>query len=287
VSGSRFLLKHPDPFLEVRVALLGDEFGTLALCAGYEGKRWRAEAFADHLLLWLPFAALSQESQNEFGLHNWMELIKTASAHVYKTKKTAHRGEIGELVLHIVCLTQFSTIPVICKLILKTSSNDTVKGFDGVHVRLLEDDDFELWLGESKLYQDPKRAIKEAVSSIRDHIAPDFLNTEKSMLIGHVAQGVPQREKILKLFRSSTSSDDLIKKSVFPVLICYDSESSQSFEEVCDILVEQLYSEIEGLRDFFCERIDDLQLRFQLIFIPMAKKEDLISEFDKRLEAFI
>lgn len=277
----------PDIFLETRVSLVPDEYGTLAMCAGYEGAKWRADAFADHLMQWLPYAALNQEAQNNFALHNWMEFVRQAAAHIYSTKKSDRRGEIGELILHIICVTQFSTTPVLCKLILKTSSNDTVKGFDGVHVRLLGDGDFELWLGESKFYRDPASAIKEAVKSVAEHVAPDFLNTEKAMLIGHVAPGVPHRDELIKLFKSSTSSDDLLKRAVFPVLIAYDSHVAGSFDAVSDELVTALTDEVRELREKFGAELGGLTLRFQFILLPMANKGNLVAAFDKRLAAFV
>ena len=280
-------LKIPEPFLEIRATLLGDEYGTIALCAGYEGEAWRAKKLAGHILQWLPFAALSQESQNSFAMNNWEELISDAATHVYNTKKTKRRGEIGEVILHIACVTEFATTPVLCKLILKTSSNETVKGFDGIHVRLLPDDEYELWLGESKFYQDPKSAIKEAVESVRDHIAPNFLDTEKAMIAGHVAADVPKREELKKLFRKNTSSDELLKRAVFPVLIAYNSETSASFKEVSDDLSKALEVEIKNLRDEFAGRLDGLRLRFQLIFVPMNDKAELVKCFDKKLEAFL
>ena len=273
--------------MEIRAKLLGDEYGAIALCAGYEGKAWRAKKFAGHILQWLPFAALNQESQNSFAMDNWEELISDAATHVYNTKKTKSRGEIGEVILHIACVTEFATTPVLCKLILKTSNVYSFKGFDGIHVRLLPDNEYEIWLGESKFYQDPKRAIKEAIDSIRDHIAPSFLDTEKAMIAGHVAPDVPKREELKELFRKNTSSDDLLKRAVFPVLIAYNSKTAASFEEVSESLSEDLQDEIEKLRDEFQGRLDGLKLRFQLIFVPMSDKAELVKCFDKKLEAFL
>jgi hypothetical protein len=62
-----------------------------------------------------------------------------------------------------------------CKLVLKSSSNDTVKGFDGVHL-LPTKTGFELWLGESKFYADAQEAIREAVKSVEDHMRMKQLN---------------------------------------------------------------------------------------------------------------
>lgn len=279
-------LTYPDPFLEIRVDHLNLPLPVQGLCAGYDGGSWRSSQLADHLFNWLPYAALNQEHQLSFGPANFMELLKLAAAHIYHTKKTATRGELGELLFHLICVLHYGTVPVVCKLILKTSSNDTVKGFDGVHLVPL-DDDFELWLGESKFYKDGKGAIKEAVASIKQHIAPTFLKTEKAMLIGHVAEDIPHRDQVIKLFKSQTSSDKLIEKSVFPVLIAYESKSVAGFKALCQDYVTNLTSEIEDLRSHFVDKADGIKLRFRLIFVPMGKKQDVIKSFDQKLVPFL
>lgn len=147
-------VEYPDAFLAVRVDHLDLSPPFAALCAGYDGGSWRADRLADHLFQWLPFAALNQEHQLAFAAHNFVEMLRLAAAHIYSTKKTESRGELGELLLHIACIVHFKTVPVVCKLVLKSSANDTVKGFDGIHLLPL-DDGFEIWLGESKFYRDP------------------------------------------------------------------------------------------------------------------------------------
>jgi hypothetical protein len=224
-------ISYPSPFLFPRVETHTTNPPLVGLCAGYEGGKWRCSQLADHLFNWLPYAALDQEHQHSFQAANFVELLKNAAAHIYKTHKTESRGEIGELLFHIVSILHFKTIPVICKLTLKTTANDTVKGFDGIHVILKNDGDFELWLGESKFYTNPNQAIKHAIASVRDHILPDFLSTEKAMVYGHIGKDIPQREEIVKIFKPLTSSDELISKSVFPILIAYDSQTVADFNQ--------------------------------------------------------
>jgi hypothetical protein len=279
-------IRYPDPFLEVRYHALAPQPPTTSLCAGYEGGEWRSARFADHLFNWLPYAALSQEHQLAFSANNFMEMLRLAAAHVYNTKKTVTRGEIGELMLHLACILHFKTIPVMCKLVLKSSSNDTVKGFDGVHL-LPKNSSFELWLGESKFYIDPEDAIREAVKSIKDHILPSFLTTEKAMIFGHVAPDIPHRDEVLKLFKSQTSGDELLKRAVFPVLIAYESASVGAHNIVADPYVQSLKKEVEALRTYFGSKAAGIILRFELLFIPLSKKKDVVDKFDKLLEAFL
>jgi hypothetical protein len=277
---------YPDPFLEIR---FNDPTipPTMGLCSGYEGGAWRSKRLAEHLFQWLPYAALNQEHQLSFGSHNFVEMLRVAAAHIYNTKKTVARGELGELLLHLACVRHLGTTPVLCKLVLKTSPNDTVKGFDGVHIVIKSGGDFELWLGESKFYIDPHEAIRDAVSSVRSHIVPTFLTTEKAMIMGHVGDGIPHRDEVLKLFKSQTSGDLLLQKAVFPILIAYESGSVGSFSVLCEEYTQSLTTEIIALRKYFLERGIDIKLRFQLIFVPLGKKKDVVDSFDKLLEPYL
>ena len=279
-------VKYPDALLEVRTCCLKIDPPLTTLCAGYDGSYWRHKALADHLFQWIPYVALSQENQLNLGSHNFLEMLQLAAAHIYNTKKTKSRGELGEILLHIACIQHFKTLPIICKLILKTSSNDTVKGFDGIHL-LTNGEDIEVWLGESKFYKNPKSAIKDAVTSIKQHIAPSFLETEKAMVFGHIAEGIPKREEVIKLFKRQTSGDELLKLSVFPVLIAYESKTVSDYDAICDEYTNCLIDEVNELREMFNSGISDLKLRFQLIFVPLGDKGEIIKGFDKKLEAFL
>lgn len=277
---------YPEPFLEVRCRTVSPLPPTMALCAGYEGGNWRSARFADHLFNWLPFAALNQEHQHAFNASNFVEMLRRAAAHVYNMKKTEKRGEIGELMLHLACILNFKTVPVLCKLLLKTSPNETIKGFDGVHL-CVNGDDFEIWLGEAKFYTDPEAAILDAVNSIKNHILPSFLSTEKAMIFGHVAPDIPHRDQVLKLFKQQTSGDELLARAVFPVLIAYESVSVASHQAVVASYVRSLSKEVAALRDHFRDKVNGLFLRFEIVFVPLGKKGELVDEFDKRLGAFL
>ncbi len=280
------VIKYPDPLLEVRVQFLDAPMATTALCAGFQGGEWRGTQLADHMFQWLPFAALNQEHQLSFAAHNFVEMLKLAAAHIYHTKKTASRGELGELLLHLACISHFKTVPVLCKLLLKTSPNDTVKGFDGVHL-LPTDNAFELWLGEAKFYTDAADALRDAADSIKSHYLPAFLQTEKAMIFGHIAEGIPHRERVLNLFRQQTSSDELLKMSVFPVLLTYESATISTHGEITDNFVSQLSVEVERIRASFGNLTQGMPLRFQLILVPMKSKRLVVESFDQKLVPFL
>jgi hypothetical protein len=106
---------HRAPFLELRVQRL-DLYPTLnALCAGYEQGRWREQALVDHILEWLPEFALRQSELQGLRPDNMVRLLKKAARIIYTTDKYSHRGEAGEILLHIAIRQIFKTIPAITK----------------------------------------------------------------------------------------------------------------------------------------------------------------------------
>jgi glutaredoxin 2 len=139
-------VKAPDPFLEVRVKQLDTKPSIIGLCVGYELGNWRTAQFAEHLMNWLPEFVLTHAEIE--GLHsgNMLELLRQAAKKVYASKKFRSRGEFGELLLHVAIRQVFESLPAISKIFYKSARNDTVKGFDAVHV-VPTPEGLELWLG--------------------------------------------------------------------------------------------------------------------------------------------
>jgi hypothetical protein len=281
-------IEYPKKFLDIRVQNLNVNPAMTALCAGYELKNWRARGFAKSIFSWLPYAALSQDDQSAFGIHNWEEFVNRAALHVYTKKDDLTRGEVGEILLHQACVQYYGASPVICKLILKTSPNDVIKGYDGVYIcPNAENDDFEIWLGEAKFYTNQNDAAIAAVKSIKEHFLPDFIKAEKAMIVGHINKNVPFYSKISDLFHGTTSADELFGRAVFPVLITYESAAIANHNIVGPSLTVALEAEVESIARKFDSIISTHGLRIQLILIPLGSKSQLLHEFDSRLQAHL
>ena len=134
-----------------------------AICVCYENGIWRADGFVDHLFEWLPEFALSWGERQTFADSTSVDLLRRAARIVYDTKEYGRRGEFGELILHAVVRQIFDGEPAISKIYFKDARNDTVKGFDSVHV-VDTQDGLELWLGEVKFYKTFSKAVASVVS---------------------------------------------------------------------------------------------------------------------------
>ena len=68
-------------------------------------------------------------------------------------------GELGELLLFCFLESQLKAPKILSKLELKTTSGLYVNGADGVHFLKLEDGNYQLIFGESKMYVDIKKLL--------------------------------------------------------------------------------------------------------------------------------
>ena len=170
-------MEHPDNFLSVIFHQVQDIGDDLALCAGFERGQWRSDQLADHMMEWLPEFALNYSELQDIGHSNALRMIKKAAKIVYQTEKYGRRGEFGELLLHIAIRQIYETLPAVSKIYYKSGANDTVKGFDAVHV-VRAGDGLELWIGETKFYKTLSKAIYDVSKEIVDHLETDYLKSE-------------------------------------------------------------------------------------------------------------
>jgi Cap4 SAVED domain len=104
-----------------------------------------------------------------------MDMARRAALKVYATDAYTGRGEFGELMLHAVIRHEFQTDIAVSKIFFKDRANDTVKGFDCVHISRAEDGLLDLWLGEPKFYTRRSEAIASAAEELREHLERDYL----------------------------------------------------------------------------------------------------------------
>lgn len=255
-----------------------------AYCVGFELKKWRSAAYADHLIEWLPDYALKSDELETLTHANTYSRIRQAAARIYTSENYKNRGEIGEISLHAICRQYFDTIPVAPRVFYLTSSNEVVKSFDMVHVRYLGDSDFELWLGEAKFFTDSNSAISSAISSVTDHISAGFLKNEKLILGPQVSKNIPHSDKIRELLSSEASLDKLIKHSVFPIFIVANSKALTHHTEPSPEYNSAIQSELTKLADTIEKSGLKNSIVIRLIYLPILSKKDLADDFDLRLK---
>jgi len=144
--------QYSNNFFDIIIHEPGSLRGLSGICVGFERGEWRCARLSKYLFEYLPEFALTHSELIKYkSYRNAVPMLRKAAKIVYQTKKFKYRGEFGELILHVVLRETFNTIPAISKIYYKDSVNETVKGFDAVHVVNI-DNSLELWLGEVKFY---------------------------------------------------------------------------------------------------------------------------------------
>lgn len=275
---------QPDKFFEVRVHRLDKVPGLTAVCAGYELKEWRNGQLAAHLIKWLPEFALTYSELKSLQGYNAAELLAKAARSVYMSDKYKKRGEIGELLLHVICREVFKTYPAITKYFYKDSANNTVKGFDAVHV-VVSGNSLELWLGESKFYKNIGQAIAKAVEDLKAHTKRDYLRAEFVTVRNMIDPSWPHADKLKKLLRVNVSLDKIFDAICIPVLLTYNSDTVAAHTAVTREFVAAFEKEVMAHYETFAAKNSLKTVRVHLFLFPAKDKQMLLDEFDTRLKA--
>ena len=210
--------------------------------------------------------------------------IRQAAVRVYTSPKFARRGEAGEIALHAICREFFGTIPISPRVFYKSASNDVVKAFDMVHARLPQDAAVEIWFGEAKLYEDGSAAIAEAITSIRGHVDAGFLTNEKLLLGPQIPKNTPRYEEIKALFSTQSTLDELMSQAVFVIGIFCDSRAAVKAAAQDAAYLASSKAELNSLAASVGKSGLPASLRLELVYIPLATKAALVTEFDARLK---
>lgn len=283
----------PGSILEIVITEPDDTVALLGVCAGYEDGRWRYPQLVTDLVEWAIDWILTPDEQRGISHANAVQALGKALSRVYRTEKYRKRGEIGELLLHIILRRFLNSNRVISRIFFKDASNDTVKGFDAVHVvdsAGQSEDEFQLWLGESKFYTDSREATVAVIDELKTHLQTDYLRAEFSAITDKMPSGIPREEQIKKLLDRKTSLDAVFSSVVIPVFITFDSSTTGAHAEWSDAYVDAIREELRREWQVFIERLGKVNLprkvRVHLILLPMATKEHLVDEFDERLKAW-
>ncbi|MBW3165160.1 HamA C-terminal domain-containing protein [Ferrimonas balearica] len=214
--------------------------------------------------------------------------------------KYLRRGEFGELILHLLLRDNFGTIPLLSKIYFKDSLGHTVHGFDSVHIQPETD---SIWLGESKLYIDPKRGVAELIKDIDAHLKIDYLNEEFTLIAKktrHLDNGNINNDVNFKSDRHSKSAKewtswlmnseklkDKLKSVYIPLLCTYSCDIFSKYDDESDYNFIQEYQEqIEELKKFFDERLSNplvAKVKIVLILFPVQCKIELVRGLHKKL----
>ena len=279
-------LPQPDTFWEIRVQDLNPDKGISGLCVGYEQGKWRYSAFANYIMEWLPEFCLNSKERDELSHESAVKSLRKAANLVYQTDKYAKRGEFGELFLHAAIRCVFNSLPAISKLYYKSSVNNTVKGFDCVHV-VGPLDNLELWLGEVKFYKSMSDAIRDVIAETDEHLESNFLRKEFILIGNKMDERDTYTAAVQRLISERTSLDTIFERVCIPVLLTYESKAVERHSAATEEYIRDFCEEIGQHFDSFRGKANSLPpVRIHLFLIPLEDKAKLITALHTKLKAW-
>lgn len=257
----------------------------LGICAGFENGEWRGQRLADNLFNCIPDFCLSYSEVHEVDSTEWMDKLRKSVAMIYNSPKYKSRGEFGELLLHYILKDFYKTIPAISKMYFKDGPNETVKGFDAVHV--IENDEglLDLWLREVKFHKNASQAIKDVIPEIEEHFAHDYLRTEFIAITNKLDKESPFYEKLSQLISPNTSLDEIFERICVPVLITFNSKVIDKHVKYTDAYKEEMRTEMEKYFNQFETQFEKLgiDIEVHLFLLPLKTKETFVQMLNNKL----
>ena len=260
----------------------------LGVCAGFEGGEWRGKRLAEFIFKYIPEFCLTYSEIHEIECWEWMDKLRKSVNMIYNTDKFKNRGEFGELLLHCILKDFYKTIPAVSKMYFKDGPNETVKGFDAVHIIANDDDSLDLWLGEVKFYNNAINAINDVIPEIEEHFKADYLRNEFIAITNKLDKATPFYERLSLLISPDTSLDDVFEKICIPVLITFNSNVIDKYDKFTDAYKMEMKHEMEKYAKQFGEKFKKLgiELEVHLFLLPLKTKETFVQLLNDKLNAW-
>ena len=253
------------------------------MCAGFESRQWRKDQLVNYLFEYLPEFALTYSELGNLTSENMVAKMRQVAASIYQSEKFKNRGEFGELLLHAIIREMYDTIPAISKIYYKDGPNETVKGFDAVHV-IVTDKALELWLGEVKFYNNISNAISDVIKELNQHIKTRYVRNEFIAITNKIDTKWPHANILKTLLHPNTSLDDVFSNTCIPVLLTYDSSVLTRYDNKCDEYIQEISEEFQRFHKKFCDKLGEFPLTIHLFLFPLNTKAELINSLESKLK---
>ncbi len=201
---------------------------------------------------------------------------------------STNEGELGELLLFCFLETHLKAPKILSKLEMKTSTKLYVNGADGVHFLELEDGNYQLIFGESKMYKDIKVAFDKALKSLyefKNEInekgdSKSGINYEKSLISDNLSKETfsDDEKKFLKSLVYPSRDQTFYVDDAFGIFIGFEIKVSDEEKELPNLqfrtlIHDRIKASVEGCLDIIIEGIRKYGLQghdFYIYIVPFT-----------------
>jgi hypothetical protein len=270
----------------------------LALANDFEDGSWRYSRFHD--LVWnnlsqTSLSARERESMVEEGFSK----LRQAAMNLRLTDSQTDPGkgsEIAEIMLYAVMKHHYKALPVVPKIFYKQNRNDNAKGADSVHIVVAnQGDEFSLWLGESKFYNDISDArLDKVVESVSEMLQSEKIRKENSIIVGlSDLEDLIGQTPVLHKIRTALDRDrsiDLLKPLLhIPILLLHECQITAGAVAMTAQYRDSLQAHLRTRAErYFLKQAAKIgavagygDIHFHLIALPVPDKTRIVFDFVK------
>jgi hypothetical protein len=213
--------------------------------------------------------------------------LNTKALEKFRNYKT-NDGEAGELLLYCFLESHLKAPKILTKLEIKTSSNDYVKGSDGIHLLKIDETKYQLIFGESKLDASLTTSLSEAFKSINDFInrPKNNINSEIGLINSQLCKEAFDENlyNSIKSIIFPTANDNsiIIKDNAFAIFAGFDlkitaEEEKMINDEFRESVKKRIIADVESKKSHIKNKIDEYKLHgycFYVYIFPFTKFDE-------------
>ncbi|MCB0486696.1 MAG: DUF1837 domain-containing protein, partial [Flavobacteriaceae bacterium] len=231
-------------------------------------------------------------------------LIQTANNLRLIDKEKDEKGqgsELAEIFLYGIMKHHYGALSVVPKIFYKQNAQDNAKGMDSVHIVVdLENNDFTLWFGEAKFYNNIQNVrIDKIVSSVNASLQTDKLKKENSIItsvsdLDDLISNEVLRENIKNVLSYKTSLDELKPRLHIPILLLHECSITEAQDSLTDEYRDKIKEYHKDRAEvYFKKQIKKCggihkysDIHFHIILFPVPGKEPIVQQFIDNVEHY-
>ncbi|AXQ98028.1 DUF1837 domain-containing protein [Pseudoalteromonas piscicida] len=267
----------------------------LSLLNDYQEGKWRHSKF--HNFVWdnISETSLSYAERESLVDQSRSRLVEAAQSLrlTDSTKDIGKGSELAEIMLYGIMKHHFKALPVVPKIFYKQNAQDNAKGADSVHIVLDENDDFTIWFGEAKFFNDISDArLGDIVKSVGNSLVTDKLKRENAIItnvsdIDQLIHNERLRADIKQALNQRESIDNIKPRLHIPILLlheCSITAANNCFNDDYKQAIVDFHS--DRATAYFKKHIEQLaaihlyeSIYFHLILFPVPEKNKIVNRF--------
>ncbi len=253
---------------------------------GFDQGQFRLKPLANVIVDVIPEFALGYyQSGSSIPVASVVPRLREAARRIYSTEKYQKRGEFGELLLHLLLRDFCRSIPLVSKMYFKDADNVPIHGFDAVHV-VDTGTNKQLWLGESKLYEDGHAGVNDLLGDLKKHLTAEYLKREFALIATKLPESCPDIEHWREMFHANKSLDSILNSVCIPMVCTYTSDIYKNHENNSNECSKAFLEECNSLRKVFEDGHKAItKVDIILMLVPVQSKAELVTELHNRLVA--